>query len=118
LTDLGSSDVSGGLAWLFDGVDDDLLAAPDNLAIGGVEALTNEGITKSISFILPPATTFADAWTNAQAVFATGEGSFATAATELSAGDYGFAPFYDLNGLQLISVVPLEDVLLGVGAGL
>jgi hypothetical protein len=46
----------------------------------------------------------------------TGSGSdFTTAATELSMGDYGLAAFYDVIGLDAISVLPLEYVLLGAG---
>jgi hypothetical protein len=115
LSNFGVNQVSAGLAAIDDGVDQYLVAAPDNLLVGGIEALNGEPITGPLIFSVVPVTTFADALNQAELAI-TGSGSdFTTAATELSMGDYGLAAFYDVIGLDAISVLPLEYVLLGAG---
>jgi hypothetical protein len=40
------------------------------------------------------------------------------APVDLSGGDYGAATYADLIGAEYVSVVPLEDLLLGAAASL
>ena len=47
-TDFGSGDFVGGLAYTFDGIDQDSVAATDNLLLGGVEALEGDPITSTL----------------------------------------------------------------------
>jgi hypothetical protein len=90
--------------------------APDNLLVGTVEALTNEPIATDITAGLPVPTDFADAVTNAQALISQGESQLSDVAPLLSAGEYGSAVYYDLTGSELVSVFPLEELLLGAVA--
>lgn len=116
LADFSSSDVTGGLTEFFDGFDDDALSAPNNLIVGSVEALANESITGSepIGFIAPA--NFSDALTAAESVFNIGETYFTNGATEFAAGAYGEAALLDIFGADYVSVVPLEELLLGAAA--
>ena len=115
-TDFGSGDVSGGLVALLDGVNDDVLSAPDNLLIGTVEALTNESITPSIVFDLIPPTDFADGLTLGEESITEGVGELQTGATDFSTGDFGTGTAFDLLGSEAIVLGPLDYLLLGVGA--
>jgi hypothetical protein len=106
-----------GLAALFDGVDDDSLAVTNNIAVGTVEALTNEtqaGSLGPIIFDVP--TSFADASSQAQTIFADGEGFLTDASTFFAAGEYGSAAYEDLTALDYLTVYPLQELLLGVAA--
>jgi hypothetical protein len=114
-TYLGSN-LPVGLALLLDGADEDSVLAPDNLLVGTVEALTNEPIATDITAGLPVPTDFADAVTNAQALISQGESQLSDVAPLLSAGEYGSAVYYDLTGSELVSVFPLEELLLGAVA--
>jgi hypothetical protein len=42
-----------------------------------------------------------------------GEGYLTTAATDLAGGDYGDAALLDSFGADFVSIVPLEELLLG-----
>jgi hypothetical protein len=114
-TYLGSN-LPVGLALLLDGADEDSVAAPDNLLVGTVEALTNEPIGSDFSLALPVPTDFADAVSTAQSLIVEGEGELSDVASLLSAGEYGSAVYYDLLGSELVSVFPLEELLLGAVA--
>jgi hypothetical protein len=105
-----------GLAELLDGVNEDFVAAPDNLLVGTVEALANEPISTDISLALPLPTDFADAASNAQIIINEGAGDLSAVAGFLSAGEYGTAALSDLFGSQALSVFPLEELLLGAVA--
>ena len=72
------SNLPVGLALLFDGVNEDSVAAPDNLLVGMVEALTNEPIATDIPLSLPVPTDFADAVTNAQGIISSVRACWAT----------------------------------------
>jgi hypothetical protein len=48
-TDFSSSDVSGGLAALIDGLDDDFVSPPEQLYIGTVEVLTNAPVYNEVN---------------------------------------------------------------------
>jgi hypothetical protein len=110
------SNLPVGLALLLDGADEDSVAAPDNLLVGTVEALTNEPIAADIPVGLPVPTDFADAVTNAQAIISQGESFLSDVAPLLSSGQYGSAVLYDLFGSEFLSVLPLQELLLGAAA--
>ena len=114
-TYLGSN-LPVGLALLIDGVDEDSVAAPDNLLVGTVDALTNEPVATAIVVGLPVPTDFADAVSTAQTIVSDGEVELSTVASLLSAGEYGDAVYADLLGSELVSVFPLEELLLGAVA--
>jgi hypothetical protein len=92
-TDFGSSDVTDGLQALLNGTNDYLVSVPDDLYIGTVDALTNEPVTPAIDFLDSAPANFADAVTDAQGNFDSGEGFFTMAATAFSAADYADAAY-------------------------
>jgi hypothetical protein len=114
LADFGSNHLTTGTALLFDGFDDDFLAAPNILAAGTVEGLTNETYDLSAAnFDLSVPASFAAGLSNAESIFSEGQGFFSAAAADVSAGAYGDATYYDLFGMDFVSIVPLEEILLG-----
>ena len=115
-TDFSGGDLTPGLAAFFDGANDDLLGAPDNVLVGAVAELTNEPFTPIVDFPVPIPDSFTSGFTNAQEFFLGGQTSFTDAATALSGGDYGLAAYYELVGLNVTSIVPLEELLLGASA--
>ncbi|HEX3732239.1 MAG TPA: hypothetical protein VHU91_04870 [Mycobacteriales bacterium] len=112
-TDFGSSDLTPGLAAFFSGVNDDILTAPNNLALGTVEALQGETLSFTFPFALANPTTFADALTLAQADVVQGEADLASVATFLGGGSYDTAAIESLVGADMVSVLPVEELLLG-----
>lgn len=114
--DIGSSNLPGGLAAFFDGVDDDLLSAPNNLIVGTIEAPTNEPIDGPVVWTLTSVPDFNTALENAWIEFTSGLGFFSDAVPDFSAGDYGDAVYLDLFGVDYIAVVPFEELLLGAAA--
>lgn len=114
--DFGSNNVSGGLTELFSAVDNDFLSAPNNLLVGSVEALTNESITGSQALGLFDPGSFSQGLTLAESFVSTGEGYFTTAATDFAAGEYGEAALLDLFGSDYVSIVPLEELIIGAAA--
>lgn len=54
-----------------------------------------------------------NARTIAQDFFTGGQTSFTEAATALSGGEYGLAAYDELIGLNVTSIVPLEELVLG-----
>jgi hypothetical protein len=54
-----------------------------------------------------------DALSEAQAFIGSGETELAVAATDFAGGDYGGAALSDLTALDLFTVVPLDQLLLG-----
>jgi hypothetical protein len=118
-SDFGSNLLTPGAAAFFDGVDDDLLLAPNTLLGGTIEGLLNEPYDfNALLEDLPIPGTFADGLTEAQTIFAASADEFHEAAMDFAAGDYGHAAFFDLDALNLASVIPLEEVLLGSIASL
>jgi hypothetical protein len=109
-----SSDPTAGTTYLFDGVNDDLLSAPNLLLAGTVEGLTNEtyDLTPQDFDLTIPAS-YADAVTSAGDYYEQGLALFQDASIALGDGNYGDAAFYDLFGADFVSVVPLEELLLG-----
>jgi hypothetical protein len=108
-----------GLAELFGGMNEDSLAAPDNLLLGTVEALQGDPITSSLFFDdLTVPGSFADASAEAQILFNQGEGFLSNAAIAFSAGDYSAATDLGLAGSADASVLPLEELILGAASAL
>jgi hypothetical protein len=116
ISDFGSNNLSGGLIELLDGADDDLLSAPNNLLVGSLEALTNESVTGDEPVGLLQPASFSDALTTAESLVSTGELYFTNAATEFGAGEYGEGALLDLFGADYVSIVPLEELILGAAA--
>lgn len=114
LAEFGSGNFVPGLADLFDGTNEDSLAAPDNLLLGTVEASTGNPITSSLFFddLSAPAN-FADASSQAQIFFNEGEGFLSNAAIAFSAGDYASATYLELAGSVDATVLPVEELVLG-----
>jgi hypothetical protein len=112
-TDFSSAEFAPGLAALFEGINDDSVSAPDNLLAGTVAVLTSEPVDGSFpwTFIVP--TSFADGANDAQQAIATGQGFFSDAANFFSSGDYSGATLYDLFGAEYLSILPVEDLLMG-----
>jgi hypothetical protein len=116
-SDFSSGDFATGLASLFDGVDDDFLAAPDNLLIGTVEALAGDPIGGPLLFDLGELN-FAGGLADAQDQFSYAVANLEAAPAELAAGDYGAATYDVVIGADYASVIPLEDIILGAAASL
>jgi len=117
-TDFGSNDVTAGLANLYDGIDEDFLSAPQDFTIGTSEALDNEIIAFPDGWGFTTVTSFSQGLGYAEDDFTIAQSYFTDAASELTGGDYGYATYYDLLGADYASIIPLEELLLGVGASL
>jgi hypothetical protein len=118
-TDFGSGDVPDGLAALINGVNDDLVGAPDDLYVGTVDALTNEPVSVPVSFFATsPEADFSDGVSDAQFFFGVGETDLTEAASALSSGDYADAAFLGANGSLYVFDVPADYLLLGAAAAL
>jgi hypothetical protein len=111
--DFDSNEFAPGLTTFFEGLDADILTAPNNLALGTVEALQGETLSFTFPFALTTPTTFADALTVAQADVVQGEADLASVATFLGGGSYDTAALELLTGTESVSVLPLEELLLG-----
>jgi hypothetical protein len=114
--EFGKSDPSQGLADLFSGANDDLISPGNNLFIGTVQALTNAPVAPLLQWAFAPVGNFSDGLSEAQAWFSVGESDLAAVATELSSGEYGNAAGSLALGFDYISIVPLEEILLGAAA--
>jgi hypothetical protein len=111
--DFGSNEFAPGVTTFFEGLDADILTAPNNLAFGTVEALQGETLSFTFPFALSTPATFADALTVAQAEVVQGEADLASVATFLGGGSYDTAALELLTGTESVSVLPLEELLLG-----
>jgi hypothetical protein len=110
-----AGDVNVGLAQFLSGVDNDFIAAPDNLYIGTVDLLTNEPVADSIEIGLYPESDFTSGLADAHTLFADGETDFTTAVTDLSSGDYAGAA--DLGALgSFDDIAGVQELLEGVVA--
>jgi hypothetical protein len=117
-SDFSGGDLVPGLTSLFQGVDDDFLAAPDNLLIGTVEALQGVPLGGPLAYDLGVPDNFADQLTYAEETFSGAVASFEDVPTELAAGDYGVATYDILTGADYATIAPLEDLILGAAASL
>jgi hypothetical protein len=117
-TDFASNDFAGGLASLFAGEDDYGLAAPDDLFIGSTEVLTGESVTGPVPFTWAVPASFADAESAVQSFISEGEGYFTSAASAFASGDYGDWAYDSAIGLNLFTVDPIQELLLGLASGM
>jgi hypothetical protein len=113
LSDFGSSDFSQGFAQILDGVDDYSLSPTLNLTVGTLEASAGDAITGSEAWGLTVPASFSDALSLAESDFATGETDLADAASYLASADYVDATFFGSFGAEYVSIIPLEELLLG-----
>jgi hypothetical protein len=111
--DFSAGDLANGMAAFFDGTTDDLLGAPDNVIVGFVDELTNEPFQAILDFPTPVPDSFANGLTLAQDFFTAGQADFADAATALTAGEYGLATYDELVGLNITTLLPVEEIILG-----
>jgi hypothetical protein len=112
--DFGSGDFSGGLASFFTGVNDDFLSGPQTVLADTLNSLLGEPIAYGATdWNITPEPDFATGLSDAQYFFNIGQGFFSTAASDLSAGDYAGAAFYDGYGFDYSAMVPLEELILG-----
>jgi len=87
---------------------------PNNLLIGSVEALVGQSIINTgLPYDLTAPASFADGVAGAQSLIAEGQAYFDQAATLFAGGDYGDTVYSDLLGADLVSIVPLEELILG-----
>ena len=105
--------MTDGLQALLNGTNDCLVSVPDDLYIGTVDALTNEPVTPAIEFIDNAPANFADAVSDAQGNFASGEGFFNMAAMAFSAADYADAAYDSAYGSILAFDLGPQDLLIG-----
>jgi hypothetical protein len=113
LSDFGSNDINQGLGQIVDGFDDYSLSPMYNLELGTVEALVGDTISGPAPWGLAVPTDFADGLSVAQSFFTAGESFFADAASSLASADYLNATSEEISGLEFVSIIPLEEVLLG-----
>jgi hypothetical protein len=117
--DFGGGSFVDGLAASFDGVDQDSVAATDNLLLGTVQALEGDPITSSLYVgELSAPDSFADALAEAQILFNEGQGFLSNAAIEFSAGDYGAGTYSELVGSADAYLLPVQELLLGALAAI
>jgi hypothetical protein len=118
LTDFSSSEFAPGLAALFDGVDDDGLAAPNDFLTGTASVLTNESVGQSAPYDLALPADFSDAVTQAQTFFTEGLNYIYYDPDFASVSDYATSVYYDVLGADYSTVLPLEELLLGAVASM
>jgi hypothetical protein len=115
-TDFSGGELAPGLAALFDGVDDDSIVAPENFLIGTVELATNESVSVSSDFGWTVPASFSDAISGVESFAGLAEGDFSIAATDLSGADYGAAFIEYAYALNLLTIDPIQELLLGAAA--
>lgn len=114
LTDFGHGSFAQGMADVLNGLDQDAVAAPDNLLLGSVEALEGDPITSSLYIgELSALGSFADYVQEAQILSNEGQGLLSNAAIDFAAGDYGAGTYSELVGSATAYVLPVEELLLG-----
>jgi hypothetical protein len=112
-TDFGGGDVTDGLAAYLQGVDDDFVAAPDNVLLGTVEALSNEPISLFSTLTVTAPTDFAAAVSDAENLIGVGQTALSDAAAAFAAGDYVDAVAYDLDASLYGVTFSSDELLLG-----
>jgi hypothetical protein len=116
LSDFGSNDINQGLLQIVNGFDDYSLSPVYNLEVGTVEALIGDTINGPASWGLVLPTDFADGLSVAQSFFNLGETFFTDAASSLASADYLNATSEEISGVEFVSIIPLEELLLGGAA--
>jgi hypothetical protein len=118
-TDFASNDVSDGLANLTAGVDEYGLSVPQNFVVltaeaaGGISHLYEMDV-----WSFDPVTSFSQGLSDAQVDIAAGQSDLATALQDFAAGDFGDGAFWDAYATDYLSVIPLEEILLGAASSL
>jgi hypothetical protein len=112
-TDFSGGNFADGLALLFDGVNDDSVVAPENFLIGTGELLTNESVNVTTSYDWEVPANFSDALSTAEGFYTDATSDFTSGATALAGGDYGDAFIDYTYGLNLITLDPVQELLLG-----
>jgi hypothetical protein len=112
-TDFSNAEFAFGLAALFNAADDDSVVAPENFLIGTFEVLTNEpvSVTSTFDWILPQ--DFSQAVSEVESFATSSAADFSQGATDLASADYGDALVEYAYGLNLLTVDPLQELLLG-----
>jgi hypothetical protein len=118
VSDFGSSEDVDGLASLFSGLNEDLLGAPISLVGGTVQLLDNEPVDGAVGLGIPAPTDFADGLSEAETLYNLGETYLTAGATAISSGEYGGGLIDELFGADVVSIIPLEEILLGSVASL
>jgi hypothetical protein len=114
LSDFEHGSFASGVVETVNGFNEYSVAAPDNLSLGTVEALTNQPITSSLFFDdLSPLGSFAEYSQEAQILFNMGDGLITNGLDALSAGDLGAGTYEVLDGSALAYVLPTEELVLG-----
>ncbi len=111
-TDFGASDIAGGYAALFTGIDDDVLSVPDNLLQGSIAGLTGVPVESSIDWSFP-VTEFGPAALAASTIVLAGEGDFTSAASDLAGSGLADAVSASLQGVDYLDVLAPEILLVG-----
>jgi len=118
VSDFGSNQDVDGLASLFSGLNQDLLGAPISLVGGTVELLDNEPVDAAVGLGISAPTDFADGLSEAESLYTLGESYLTVGETAFSSGEYGAGLIDTLFGADVVSVIPLEEILLGSVASL
>jgi hypothetical protein len=112
-TDFSGGNFADGLVFLFDGVDDDSVVAPENFLIGTGELLTNESVNVTTSYDWAVPADFSAALSTAEGYFTDAANEFTAGATALAGADYGGALADYAYGLNQLVIDPVQELLLG-----
>jgi hypothetical protein len=111
-----ATDPSAGLTDLVDGINDDFLSAPQDFLAGTSEAADNETLGFVGSWDLATPSSFSEGLAAAEDDLEDALTLDSAGIQELARGDYGYAAYYDLLGSDYSSILPLEEILLGLGS--
>jgi len=81
--------------------------------VGTAEALEGDPIGGSLAWGLTVPTDYSDGLTFAQNIFAQGGTYLSDAASALASADYVTATSDEVLGADYLSIIPLEEILLG-----
>jgi len=118
LSDFSAGDAGTGLAALFSGVDDDTLAAPNNLVLGSLEALTGNEIAVPLAGEVADPANLAAAFTDIQALYGQLPGLFESVPGELGGNDLAAAAYLLFAVPPALTIEPLQELLIGAVNGL
>jgi hypothetical protein len=109
-----ASNPETGLEYLFAGINDDFLSAPQDFLVGSSEAANN------LTLAFPGGEWGFDPVASITAGFNDAAGDLSSASSfatqvgeELAAGDYGYAAYEGVLAADYSTIVPLEEILLG-----
>jgi hypothetical protein len=113
-----ASNPETGLGDLLSGIDDDFLSAPQDLVIGTAEAANGLPLSLIGTWGFAPVPSFSDGLTYAEGEISDAQNYFADAVQELTAGDYGYAVYFDAYSADFGTIDPLDEILLGAVSSL